>query len=205
MTFTLNAPNPDDSPAAQQAALSTNTNLINTFFGTDHVPFTDAVNQGEHKQITYTEPLSVAPVPVGTKAALYTATINSETELIYKNSGNTYQLTPPGAATFNPIARARVRKLGGVWVLENSIIFTGVTRASEGEFLFSAPPNTFSAGTVSILATSSLGIVTPGNISNRGIIAVTSDVTSTSIRIVFVTASGVLADPNDFGFSVLVY
>jgi len=205
MTYTRGIPDGAQSPAVQQAPLQTNTNLADDYFGVDHNAFSAASDQGEHKQITYTAPLAVAPAPAGTKAALYTETIAGQTELVYKNAGNTYQLTPPGAAIFTPAARARVRFDGANWILANSTTFTGVTRTAAGQFTLSAAPATFLTNSSGVLVTSGLSQPLPNPLQNTGITATVRQVLPASITLIFVTASGVVADPPTSGFSILVF
>lgn len=201
MTYTRGIPDGAQSPATQQVPLQTNTNLVDDYFGVDHNAFSSATAQGEHKQITYTAPLTVPPAPAGTKASLYTETIAGQTQLVFKNAASTYQLTPPGLAVFTPIAQARVIRVAGVWSFTVSSGFASVTRNAEGQFSlsFSAPQ---SPNALRYQVTSSTGNV-PGNF---GVTGVVSALNMNGISFYFLNADGAYKDPfPSLGFTVLIW
>lgn len=204
MTYTRGIPDAAQSPAVQQSPLQTNTNLVDDYFGVDHNAFSAAADQGEHKQITYTAPLAVAPAPAGTKAALYTETIAGQTQLVYKNATNTYQLTPPGLAVFTPLAQARIRNQGG-WQAFNSTGVVAVTNTGPG--LFTLELTSAVNQNTRVLVTGNLANTTPSNIQNTGIIGTVSGFFSgpSRISLIFVTATGTPANPPSGGFTILVW
>lgn len=112
MTYTLNAPNPNDSPAAQQPALSTNTNLVNTYFGTDHVTFTEASDQGEHIKVTLND-VQVDPVLASPKTQLYSKTVSGQEQLFFANASNVYQVTPPNVSAITVLGKCSTNLTGG--------------------------------------------------------------------------------------------
>lgn len=112
MTYTLNAPNPNDSPAAQQPALSTNTNLVNTYFGTDHVTFTEASDQGEHIKVTLND-VQVDPVLASPKTQLYSKTVSGQEQLFFANASNVYQVTPPNVSAITVLGKCSTNGTGG--------------------------------------------------------------------------------------------
>lgn len=127
MTYTLNAPNPNDSPAAQQPALSTNTNLVNTYFGTDHVTFTEAANQGEHVKVTLTDVQS-DPTLLPPKTQLYSKTVSGAEQLFFANSTNIYQVTPPTVVGLTILAKCTTNNNGSaVNLLGTSLNFNAPT------------------------------------------------------------------------------
>jgi|694.fasta_scaffold38690_6 hypothetical protein len=111
MTYTLNAPNPNDSPAAQQPALSTNTNLVNTFFGTDHVTFTEASDQGEHIKVTLND-VQVDPVLASPKTQLYSKTVSGQEQLFFANASSVYQVTPPNVSAITVLGKCSTNGTG---------------------------------------------------------------------------------------------
>lgn len=111
MTYTLNAPNPNDSPAAQQPALSTNTNLVNTYFGTDHVTFTEASDQGEHLKVTLND-VQPDPALVSPKSQLYSKTVSGQEQLFFANASNVYQVTPPNLSSLTVLAKCSTNNTG---------------------------------------------------------------------------------------------
>lgn len=203
MTYTLGIPAANLSPAAQQADLATNTDLANAYFGVDHKAFTDATDQGEHKQVTYTAPLTVAPAPAGTKAVLYTQTTGGQSELFYKNAAATYQLTPPGLAVFTPFAQGRFRRTGGSWVQAGGNTgFSGITSNGNGNFTlsFSNPINVSNAKFL-ITGASNQGVAA----NDFGTIGYVDQMLTNTMRVQFVNPASDKKDPAPFGFTVLLW
>lgn len=203
MTYTLGIPAANLSPAVQQADLATNTDLANTYFGVDHKAYTDAADQGEHKQVTYTAPLAVAPAPAGTKAVLYTQTTGGQSELFYKNAAATYQLTPPGLAVFTPFAQGRFRLQAGTWQQAGGNTgFSGITANGDGNFTLSfSNPITINNAKFLITASSQTGV--PAN--DFGTIGYVDQMLSNSMRVQFVNPASDKKDPAPFGFTVLLW
>lgn len=94
MTYTLGIPDANQSPATQQAPLQTNTNLVDQFFGVDHVRYTAATDQGEHQKVTLTN-VQADPVLVAPKSQLYSKAVSGPTDqqLFFANQAGTQQIS----------------------------------------------------------------------------------------------------------------
>ena len=94
MTYTLGIPDANQSPATQQAPLQTNTNLVDQYFGVDHVRYTAATGQGEHLKVTLTN-VQPDPVLVAPKSQLYSKAVSgpADQQLFFANQAGVQQLS----------------------------------------------------------------------------------------------------------------
>lgn len=94
MTYTLGIPDFNQSPATQQAPLQTNTNLVDQYFGVDHVRYTAATDQGEHLKVTLTN-VQPDPVLVAPKSQLYSKAVSgpADQQLFFANQAGVQQLS----------------------------------------------------------------------------------------------------------------
>lgn len=94
MTYTLGIPDANQSPATQQAPLQTNTNLVDQYFGVDHVRYTAATDQGEHLKVTLTN-VQPDPALIAPKSQLYSKAVSGPTDqqLFFANQAGVQQLS----------------------------------------------------------------------------------------------------------------
>lgn len=92
--YTTGVPNPPNSPSVDVVNMQQNTNTINSWVAVDHVGFNDG-RGGTHLQSTYNTLLSASPTTSATQGAVFTNTIGSDIELMYrhKSNGSVVQLT----------------------------------------------------------------------------------------------------------------
>lgn len=96
MTFTIIAPNANQSPGLFPAQNNTNFQRLKDIINAEH-NFTDstATNQGVHKQVSYINRSDPAALP-GINSILYAkADSLGASQLWFYNGANRYQLTPP--------------------------------------------------------------------------------------------------------------
>lgn len=102
-TYSLDVPNPPNSPSVDVVNMKINTNSTSGIIAVDHVGF-GVANGGTHNQSTYNTLTSGNPTTSGTQGAVYTNTIGSDIELMYvrQNSSPTpdvVQLTGPSSVS----------------------------------------------------------------------------------------------------------
>lgn len=94
MTYTLGIPDANQSPTAQQGPLQTNTNLVDQYFGVDHVRYTAATDQGEHLKVTLND-VQPDPVIVAPKCQVYSKAVSGPTDqqLFFANQAGVQQIS----------------------------------------------------------------------------------------------------------------
>lgn len=97
MSYNPNIPNVANSPAVDQSSMQTNFNLLNQYFGTDHVTYTAANNQGQHLQVTLNTTIST-PSPSGSTSVVYSKAVSGVPQLFFCNSAGEQQITPIGSS-----------------------------------------------------------------------------------------------------------
>jgi len=88
MSFNPNIPQASDDPSVSQGQILTNFTQLNNIFGTDHITYDAASDNGEHKQISLNAPLGADPGLADPKASVYTKTVNGDSELFYEKFNN---------------------------------------------------------------------------------------------------------------------
>lgn len=116
LTYTLNIPNPPNSPSVDVPNMQTNTNSINTIWTEDHFTFSDA-NPGLHKQVQISSALGTIPPGLqGGFETLYAKAVAGNGELFFTrgNTGIEIQMTGPGAPS--PVANGYTFLPGGILI-----------------------------------------------------------------------------------------
>ena len=113
MTYTLGIPDANQSPATQQAPLQTNTNLVDQYFGVDHVRYTAATDQGEHLKVTLTD-VQPDPVLLAPKSQLYSKAVSGPTDqqLFFANQAGVQQLSGNAILPIKAWARVLISSTG---------------------------------------------------------------------------------------------
>jgi hypothetical protein len=81
MTYTPGTPQPQTIPSSDQDDFVENFQLLNQFFGADHIPFTAISGNGNHKKVTLNANLNTGPMFPGSgifpnSSAVYTKKIS---------------------------------------------------------------------------------------------------------------------------------
>jgi len=131
MVYNAGIPAPTDMISNSQAQLLENFAQLNTQFGTDHVAFNAASNNGNHKKVLLPVPLAVDPAVSGTQGAFYSKDVAGVAQLFFANAATAAkQLTGPivaasSGSTFLP--GGIILKWGSTGIVANGATVTFVS------------------------------------------------------------------------------
>lgn len=89
MTYDPNVPTANQRPSVSQPIIQNNFQQLNNIFDEDHINYTAAADNGEHRKISLNDPLAADPNLPDPKASLYTKTVSGDTELFFEKYDNT--------------------------------------------------------------------------------------------------------------------
>lgn len=99
MAYLSNIPQPIDNLSTSQGQMLANFGVLNSFYGMDHFPYTDATHTGFHKQVTFND-VAAPGAQTAPSSISYTKTVGTtpQEELFFKNSKYETQITSNGNA-----------------------------------------------------------------------------------------------------------
>lgn len=86
--YTPNIPQANDRPSGSQSQILNNFNALETIYGVNHYPWTDASsNQGKHKQVTLPAQAS-DPTTIADELALFSKLVGADLRLFVREANN---------------------------------------------------------------------------------------------------------------------
>ena len=133
--YTPNIPQANDRPSGSQSQILNNFNALETIYGVNHYPWTDASsNQGKHKQVTFPAQTS-DPTTIADELALFSKLVGSDLRLFVREANNGAVLPLFSSA------QSTVTTPNFVLTIPGGIIIQGVRYTT---------PNPFTSGNVTI-------------------------------------------------------
>jgi hypothetical protein len=100
LPYTRGVPNPPNSPSSDVQSMQTNTNSAADIWQADHFAFA-ANDPGIHKQSRYETKVSSDVATTATQGAVYTKTINSVVELVYRQNSSATPIQLTGGSSLS--------------------------------------------------------------------------------------------------------
>ena len=143
MVYQPNKPLAGDKISQSQVDLEGNFQALNVGFSVDHVAY-DLANAGTHKVINFiTTPIPAPPAPTGTNSGLYPQAVAGITQLFFKNSTVTTQLTGPRSITSTAANPGYITLPGGL-ILQWTVVRAQPSGNQQANFPIAFPNTTFS-------------------------------------------------------------
>ena len=185
MTFDPNIPQPTDFISTSQAQVLINFSQVDTIFGIDHVKFSSGSAQaGEHNKVTFVQQGSDPTTGVN-ELALYSKAASGQPELFVRRASNgaVQQLTSPFGFSLDSLSSAAVIFDASGNIQGSAVNVSSVTKNSTGVFTINF---------TSALSTTNYWPMISANPFRIG--APTVPLT-TSLKVQFISATNIAADP----------